>query len=177
MGIKKYFLLFLCTLFLGCLFLFFNEKSQTADPKTCPFCNIDVLKSQAFYEDEHVIALYTHKPACKGHCLIIPKSHQTRFESLSEKEVAHIGACIKKVHFAASKVFKTSSYLLLQKNGGEVGQSISHLHIHYLPRKKGAQFQLFFFFKILVAHVFPKISEAKMEKYTFEMKEAIKNES
>ncbi len=85
------------------------------------------------------------------------------FESLSEEELSRLGLAIQKVHKAASIVFKTSSYLLLQKNGKEVGQSVPHIHIHYIPRKLGDRFQLIFFFKILLTHLFPQLSNHEME--------------
>ena len=175
MGKKAYFFIAIGSLLLGSFFFKHNQFAKAE--KLCPFCNDAILERQAFYEDDQVIALYNFKPACKGHCLIIPKRHHTRFESLSEEELSRLGLAIQKVHKAASTVFKTSSYMLLQKNGKEVGQSVPHIHIHYIPRKIGDRFQLIFLFKILLAHLYPQLSEAKMEKYTFEMKEAIKKES
>lgn len=88
-------------------------------------------KRQAFYKNDLVLALYSHKPIYPGHCLIIPKRHVERFEMLSEEEITEIGRVIKKVNQAVEKVFQTSSYLLLQKNGREVGQT-PHVHVHYI---------------------------------------------
>src|ERR1700737_1272003 len=99
---------------------FYFYLSQAPAPLSaesyCAFCDTDVLNRQKFYEDDLVLALYTHKPILPGHCLIIPKRHVERFEMLTDEEITHMGRIIKKVNQAAVQVFKTSSYLLLQKN-------------------------------------------------------------
>lgn len=123
-----------------CGFAFSNES------KYCPFCDPKVLAAQTFYEDDLVLALYTHKPILPGHCLIIPKKHIERFENLSDAEALQVTQVIKKVNRAVEKVFGTSSYLLLQKNGYEVGQTVPHIHFHYIPRKAGDDSVLKFLF-------------------------------
>jgi diadenosine tetraphosphate (Ap4A) HIT family hydrolase len=71
----------------------FADKEESAP---CAFCNPAILDYQQFYEDDLVIALYTHKPVMPGHCLIIPKRHVERFEMLSDEESLQIFRVIKK---------------------------------------------------------------------------------
>jgi len=120
-----------------CIFLWGCAVIVQAEEKECPFCNPQVLEAQSFYEDELVWALYTHEPILPGHCLIIPKRHIERFEMLTEEESLQIYRTIQKVDRAVTYVYGTCSYLLLQKNGAEVGQSVPHMHVHYIPRQKG----------------------------------------
>jgi len=115
------------------LFLFFGS-TRIDDQSKCPFCNQKIIDNQKIYEDDLVFVLYTHKPIFPGHCLILPKRHVERFEQLSDIEMMHIGQIIRKVNVAVQKVFGTSPYLLHQKNGWEVGQSVPHVHFHYIPR-------------------------------------------
>lgn len=110
---------------------------EASETEYCAFCDQDVLCRQKFYEDDLVLALYTHKPIFPGHCLIIPKRHVKRFEELTDAEVTQIGRVIKQVNQAVSNVFHTAAYLLLQKNGEEVGQTVPHVHFHYIPREAG----------------------------------------
>ena len=79
----------------------------------------------------------THKPIVAGHFLIVPKRHVERFEDLREDELAEAHALIAKAHHLAHAVHHATGYLLLQKNGKEAGQTVPHVHIHYLPRKVG----------------------------------------
>lgn len=159
------------------LFLFFGMRStenRLADC-CCPFCDPKILDYQKFYEDELVIALYTHKPIVLGHSLIIPKNHVERFEMPSETEIVQIGLAIKKVNKAAEKVFGTSSYMLLQKNGKEVGQSVPHLHFHYIPRQAGDDSTIQFLIKMYMANFGNPINPAEMQQIVEKMKVAIEN--
>ncbi len=119
------------------------------------------------------MALYTHKPVLPGHCLIISKRHVERFEMLTDEEVMQIGKVIKKVNQAASRVFGTSSYLLLQKNGVEVGQSVPHVHIHYVPRKEGDASTIQFIMKMYMANVKPPIARDEMDKIVKQLKHSL----
>ena len=139
----------------------------------CAFCDPKVLNKQKFYEDDLVIALYTHKPVFSGHCLIIPKRHVLRFEMLSDEEFSRICQVIDKVNEAVRKVFHTFPYLLLQKNGREVGQSVPHVHFHYIPRKEGDDSSLKFLFKLYSANLKNPISDDEMQKNVYDLQEAI----
>lgn len=138
--------------------------------EACAFCDPAVLKRQTFYEDDLVIALYTHKPIYPGHSLIIPKRHVERFEGLTDAEITQIGRVIKKVNQAVMKVFGTSSYLLLQKNGAEVGQTVPHVHFHYVPRKAGDDSTIQFLANMYIANLKPPISQDEMRDVVDKLK-------
>ena len=142
-------------------------------PQYCAFCDPSVLKRQTFYEDELVLALYTHKPVLPGHCLVIPKRHVERFEQLTDEEITQMGRVIKKVNEAVVKVFDTSAYLLLQKNGPEVGQTVPHVHFHYIPRKAGDNSSLKFLVQMYIANAKRPISSEEMQEIVGKLKEAI----
>lgn len=139
----------------------------------CPFCDKTVLDRQKFYEDAEIIALCTHKPITPGHCLVIPKRHVERFECLTDAEVVAIGKTIRKVNKAAQSAFDASTYLLLQKNGKEVGQSVPHLHFHYIPRKEGESSVVGFVFKIGLAEAKPPLSSDKMDETVCKIRESM----
>lgn len=167
----------LATLALTAGMLFFDihsTENQLANDD-CPFCDPKILDDQKFYEDELVVALYTHKPIFPGHVLIIPKNHAERFEMLSEAEITQIGRVIKKVNKAVEKVFGTSSYLLLQKNGKEVGQSVPHVHFHYIPRQAGEDSTLYFLLKMYIANFGDPINSNEMKELVEKMKMAIED--
>lgn len=148
----------------GIYFFFIKPFSQSSFNDYCAFCDPTVLKNQTFYEDDLVLALYTHKPILPGHCLIVSKRHVERFEMLTDAEITQIGRVIKKVNQAVEKVFETSSYLLLQKNGLEVGQSVPHVHFHYIPRKAGDDSTIQFIVKMYIANAKQPISKDEMHE-------------
>lgn len=100
--------------------------------KGCPFCDALVLKTHRIYAGDRASILATHKPAVPGHVLIIPNRHAMTFQELTVEEIQEMGELVKKAHAASGE----TDYLLLQKNGRLAGQSVPHVHIHYLPRSK-----------------------------------------
>ena len=159
---------------LGGTYLLSSNKTTAHDfGNYCAFCDPKIINSQKFYEDDLVLALYTHKPIFPGHCLIIPKRHVQRFEALSEDEITQIGKVIKKVNLAISGIFKTSAYLLLQKNGQEVGQTVPHVHFHYIPRQAGDDSSLTFLTKMYIANTKKPISTQEMKEVTDKLKKAM----
>ncbi|MBS0626273.1 MAG: HIT family protein [Verrucomicrobia bacterium] len=102
----------------------------------CPFCNEKLLQIQEFAREGEALAILTHKPAVPGHVLIIPARHVERFEELSAQEILAIGEMIKRVDRAVRQLYGTTGYDLLEKNGREAGQTVTHVHFHYLPRSE-----------------------------------------
>lgn len=141
----------------------------------CAFCDHHVLESQKFYEDDLVVALYTHKPVMPGHSLVIPKRHVEHFDKLTDEELVHMGRVLKKVDLAMKKVFGTSASLLLQKNGVEVGQTVPHLHFHYIPRKEGDNSTIGFFIKMYIANASSPIPSQEMEEIVEKLKQAMQD--
>ncbi len=167
--LKKAFLFFV-GLILLILSVFASELNES---KYCAFCDSKVLEAQTFYEDDLVLALYTHKPIFPGHCLIIPKRHLERFEMVSDEEALRMTQVIKKVDLAVSKVFGTSSYLLLQKNGYEVGQEVPHVHFHYIPRKAGEDSTAEFIFRMFLVNILNPIEQQEMQNIVAQLKQAM----
>ena len=143
----------------------------------CAFCDSRVLETQVFYEGELVLALCTHKPVLPGHCLIIPKRHVERFEELSSNEIVEIHQVIKKIDQVVMEKFHTVSYLLLQKNGKEAGQTVPHVHFHYMPRKEGEHSALGFMVRMLMANLKNPIASVEMYEIVHDMHEAMQNNS
>ncbi len=119
---KRNFLLLSFDFFiLGVFFCFFSGEKDPINETYCAFCDECVITSQKFYEDSLVLALLSHKPIYPGHSLIIPKRHVERFDELTNEEVTRIGQIIQKVHQASAQILNPSSYLLVQKMAGKLG--------------------------------------------------------
>jgi len=107
------------------------------DRSYCAFCDPANAEHSIFYEDDLVLGYCTYKPMTPEHFLVIPKRHVERFEMLTDEEILQIGHAIKKLHLAVSEVFGANSYFLLQKNGEDAGQTVPHVHFHYVGRHDG----------------------------------------
>jgi diadenosine tetraphosphate (Ap4A) HIT family hydrolase len=143
------------------------------DRSYCPFCDRKIIEFQKFYEDDVVMGLYSHKPITEGHCLIIPKRHIERFDDLTEQESLSINDLIKKTNKAAMQVLNINDYLILQKNGESVGQTVPHVHFHYIPRKAEDKGTLRFLFKFVTSSLKKPISEKEMSEVTQSLQSVI----
>ena len=86
------------------------------------------------FEDEQSIAFLDHRPVFPGHCLIIPKKH---FETLTDLPVDQIGPFFKNVQLLAQAVesgMQAHGTFVAMNN--RVSQSVPHLHVHVVPRKR-----------------------------------------
>jgi len=108
----------------------------TKDTQPCTFCNPQIIQTHTFYEDDLVRGLCTHKPILPYHCLIVIKRHIAKIEDATENEMSAAFRLIKRINAIVQKINGPSSYMLLQKNGAEVGQTVPHVHIHYIPKKE-----------------------------------------
>jgi len=160
-----FFLLFIAALF--------TKSAYAIDP----FCNPEILAAQTFYEDTLTLALYTHKPVVPGHCLIIPKRHVVRFEELTDAEILQIGQTLKKVDLAVKKIYGTSDYLILEKNGKAAFQTVPHVHFHYVPKKEEDNSWVRLIFNCIIAQVRGPISAEEMKEVTEELSKAIYSEN
>jgi histidine triad (HIT) family protein len=156
----KIFLLaiFVILLFAAAIVSFRNPQRA----EECPFCQREVLEKQAFYEDDLVLALYSHKPIVPGHCMIIPKRHVERFEKLYDDELIRIKEVIGEVHRAAQTLYKAKDYFLLEKNGKTAGQSVPHVHFHYFPRNEEERVGPGLFLRFLLIPWLPPISDENL---------------
>lgn len=133
---KIFFITIFTIILLAFGFTWWKMSSELNAAKSCPFCNPVVLQTHTFYEDDLVRGLCSHKPIQSGHCLVVPKRHIERFEETSSEEVQAIGRLLKKINAAMQTINGPSSYLILQKNGKEVGQTVPHVHVHYIPKRE-----------------------------------------
>jgi len=101
---------------------------------TCRFCEIAAGLEYPVFEDEISIAFLDHRPLFIGHTLLIPKGH---YETLADLPAHLIGPFFGNVQLLARAVEQA-----MQAEGtfvainNRVSQSVPHLHVHIVPRRK-----------------------------------------
>jgi len=102
----------------------------------CTFCKITrgELQSYLVFEDEISLAFLDHRPVFPGHCLLVPKEHHETLADLPADLIAPL--------FANAQLLARAVELGLQADGtfvamnNRVSQSVPHLHIHVVPRRR-----------------------------------------
>lgn len=112
--------------------------SKTID-NNCIFCKIisGEIPSNTIYEDEDFKVILDIGPASKGHAVILPKNHAANLFELPEADAEKILKVAKKCGTAMMKALHCDGLNVLQNNGEAAGQTVSHLHIHLIPRYHG----------------------------------------
>lgn len=105
----------------------------------CPFCPIDSQRILFRHSvgSASVVALWDGFPVSPGHLLIVPVRHvPTWFDASPEEHQALTSALeIAKSHIESQ--FQPQGYNIGINVGAAAGQTVSHLHVHLIPRYHG----------------------------------------
>jgi histidine triad (HIT) family protein len=105
-------------------------------PAQCLFCQIAGRTRSAgiVMEDDRLLAFLDHRPLFPGHCLLIPKSHVDTLGDLPSGEVAPFFAAVQLLARAVETALSADGSFVAINN--RVSQSVPHLHVHIVPRRK-----------------------------------------
>jgi histidine triad (HIT) family protein len=111
---------------------------------TCLFCGFVSSSSDivAVFEDDACYVFLDHRPLFPGHCLVIPREH---YETLADLPPTAVGPFFQRVQLIARAVecaMGAEGTFVAMNN--RVSQSVPHLHVHVVPRKKGDGLKGFF---------------------------------
>jgi histidine triad (HIT) family protein len=114
----------------------------------CKFCQIasGALPSYIVFEDSVSFAFLDNRPLFPGHVLLIPKQH---FETLADLPADLSGGFFSNVKSLAQAVeqgMQAEGTFVAINN--RVSQSVPHLHVHIVPRKKKDGLRGFFWPRI-----------------------------
>ena len=93
--------------------------------------------SVVFFRSKLSFGFVNRKPVVHGHMLVAPIRLVERFCDLSDEEVADLFVSTRKIAQAVEKQFKASSLTVAIQDGPDAGQTVKHVHVHILPRRKG----------------------------------------
>ncbi len=104
----------------------------------CIFCKIAAgeIPSETLYEDERFRVILDLGPATKGHALILPKDHAANLYELPDEMAAEAMKLAKKMALLLKSKLHCDGLNLVQNNGETAGQTVSHFHMHLIPRYK-----------------------------------------
>ncbi|XP_066369116.1 bifunctional bis(5'-adenosyl)-triphosphatase/adenylylsulfatase FHIT-like [Miscanthus floridulus] len=92
---------------------------------------------EVFHATPLSYAMVNLRPLLPGHVLVCPKREVKRFTDLSSDETSDLWVTAKEVGVCLEQYHKASSLTFAIQDGPEAGQTVPHVHIHVIPRKKG----------------------------------------
>lgn len=105
----------------------------------CIFCKIanGEIPSRTIHEDQRFRVILDLSPATRGHALILPKEHAECLYDLPEDTAAAVLVLAKKLAATMKERLGCDGLNLVQNNGEAAGQTVSHFHLHLIPRYVG----------------------------------------
>jgi len=88
-------------------------------------------------ETEHTFAIRDGYPISEGHTLLIPKRHIASFFDATDAECLALLHLLESEKQRLDKELSPNGFNMGINDGAAAGQTISHLHIHLIPRYVG----------------------------------------
>ncbi|HJT66657.1 MAG TPA: HIT family protein [Pyrinomonadaceae bacterium] len=104
--------------------------------ENCLFCRIvsGEVAAVVVYEDANTVAFLDHRPLFPGHTLLVPREH---YETLADLPATQVGPLFKNVQLlsrAIESAMEAEGSFVAMNN--RVSQSVPHLHVHVVPRRR-----------------------------------------
>jgi histidine triad (HIT) family protein len=107
------------------------------DPREgCVFCAIIEGRKPADFvlRQDDVVAFLDARPLFKGHVLVTPRAHVPTLTDLPDGALAPLFGAVKRVAAAVEEALGAHGSFVAINN--KVSQSVPHLHVHVIPRRR-----------------------------------------
>ncbi|HEY7436595.1 MAG TPA: HIT family protein [Methylomirabilota bacterium] len=110
----------------------------------CLFCRIGRGEEPGalVFETPEVVAFLDHRPLFPGHCLVIPREHVATIGDLPAVLTAPLWGAVRVLARAVEAALDADGSFVAVNN--RVSQSVPHLHVHVVPRRRGDGLRGFF---------------------------------
>ena len=93
-------------------------------------------------EEAAFVAFLDRRPLFPGHCLLVPRQHVETFTELPPALAGPLVAAVQLLTRAVEEAVAAEGSFLAVNN--RVSQSVPHLHVHVVPRRRGDGLNGFF---------------------------------
>ena len=111
---------------------------------SCVFCAIAAGEVPAIriYEDEDYLAILDIRPFTRGHTLVIPKRHTIDLTDTPPETLGEMITIGQRIARAARATELADATNIGINDGRAAFQTVSHIHLHVLPRRDGDKLSL-----------------------------------
>lgn len=149
----------------------------------CIFCEIvkGNAPSMKVYEDDFTLAFMDIAKDVDGHILVIPKEHCENMLDCTYDALEKTMDTVKRVSNHLANECGYDGVDILNANGKAAGQTVSHFHMHIIPRRQNdglggaGQWPTFHGAKYDLETMYKKLMMLKLVRPTLDMKEAALN--
>ena len=102
----------------------------------CVFCKIarKDIAAETIYEDDRCIVFLDNTPLFAGHCLVCPKEHFDTLMDVPSPMLEPLFSTAQRVARAVESGLGAEGSFVAVNN--RVSQSVPHLHVHVIPRRR-----------------------------------------
>lgn len=102
----------------------------------CLFCAViaGIQPAEVVLDDDVVVAFLDHRPVFKGHVLVVPRDHVVTLADLPAQLVGPFFTGVQRVASAVQAALSADGSFVAMNN--VVSQSVAHLHVHVVPRRR-----------------------------------------
>jgi histidine triad (HIT) family protein len=102
----------------------------------CVFCRIIAGETAAHtvLDEEQTMAFLDARPVFPGHCLLVPRAHHETLADLPPELVEPLFASAQRLARAVEAGMGADGTFVAINN--RVSQSVPHLHVHVVPRRR-----------------------------------------
>jgi histidine triad (HIT) family protein len=110
----------------------------------CLFCSIvtGTAPAHLVLEDDACIAFLDTRPLFPGHTLVVPRAHRATLRDVPRAELEPLMHSAQRVSLAFEQALGAEGTFVALND--RVSQSVPHVHVHVVPRKKGDGLRGFF---------------------------------
>jgi histidine triad (HIT) family protein len=107
------------------------EKNPEANA-SCIFCKIasHEVETKIIFEDDLVVAFKAQNQMAPVHILIVPRTHYTNLNGLTQADEATYGRIVRVASELAAKKKIEDGWQLFVRVGKGGGQEVMHVHFH-----------------------------------------------
>lgn len=114
-----------------------DDAEEDANSSSIEFGPVLVPSKCLVLRSRLSLVFVNRKPVLPGHLLVIPKRKVNKLKDLTPDEVGDLFSTVQRAQKLTESYQESESSTISIQDGPEAGQSIPHLHVHVIPRKKG----------------------------------------